>query len=117
MSIRRPGSPTCWPGSPTTRSPTWARCCRGIGVAPLRSTAPPDGGGTSSRDHDQPCRGNPRRRGRALVGSVTEIEPEDGCLWIHGTDNQETVAFTPNGMEYLREMLPEYKRSRSPPRA
>ena len=51
------------------------------------------------------------------MGSVTEIEPEDGCLWIHGTDNQETVAFTPNGMEYLREMLPEYKRSRSPPRA
>jgi len=45
------------------------------------------------------------------------MEPEDGCLWIHGTDDQQTVAFTPDGMEYLREMLPEYKRNRSAPRS
>jgi hypothetical protein len=48
---------------------------------------------------------------------VTDMEPEDGCLWIYDTDDRQTVAFTPNGMEYLREMIPEYKRSRSAPRS
>ena len=47
---------------------------------------------------------------------VTDMEPEDGCLWIYDTEDQQTVAFTPNGMEYLREMIPEYKRNRSAPR-
>ena len=37
------------------------------------------------------------------------MEPEDGCLWIYDTDDQQTVAFTPAGMEWLQEMLPEYK--------
>jgi hypothetical protein len=47
---------------------------------------------------------------------ATDMEPEDGCLWIHGTDDQQTIAFTPAGMEYLREMLPQYKRNRASPR-
>jgi hypothetical protein len=33
---------------------------------------------------------------------VDEMEPEDGCLWIYGTGDQQTIAFTPAGMEYLR---------------
>ena len=45
---------------------------------------------------------------------VTDMEPEDGCLWIYDSDDEQTVAFTPDGIEYLREMLPEYKRNRSP---
>jgi hypothetical protein len=52
-----------------------------------------------------------------LWDMATDMEPEDGCLWIHGTDDQQTVAFTPSGMEYLQEMLPEYKRNRSAPRS
>jgi hypothetical protein len=52
-----------------------------------------------------------------LWDMATDMEPEDGCPWIHGADDQQTVAFTPNGMEYLREMLPEYKRNRSTPRS
>jgi hypothetical protein len=51
-----------------------------------------------------------------LWDMATDMEPEDGCLWIHGTDDQQTVAFN-DGMEYLREMLPEYKRNRSAPRS
>jgi hypothetical protein len=47
---------------------------------------------------------------------VTNMEPEDGLLWIYDTHDQQTVAFTPNGMEYLREMLPQYKLNRSSPR-
>ena len=45
------------------------------------------------------------------------MEPEDGCLWIYGTGDQQTIAFTPAGMEYLRELLAEYKRNRSSPRS
>jgi hypothetical protein len=39
------------------------------------------------------------------------------CLWIYDTDDQQAVAFTPDGMEYLREMVPQYKRNRSLPRS
>ena len=46
---------------------------------------------------------------------ATDMEPEDGCLWIYDIADQQTLAFTPAGMEYLREMLPQYKRNRSSP--
>lgn len=42
-----------------------------------------------------------------------ELQPEDGCLWIIGTGDQETLAFTRQGMESLRELIPEYKKTRS----
>ncbi len=48
---------------------------------------------------------------------VSDMEPEDGCLWIYDTDDRQTVAFTPAGMEYLQEMLPEYKSGQPPPRS
>jgi hypothetical protein len=51
-----------------------------------------------------------------LWNMVTDMEPEHGSLWIYDTGDQQTVAFTPDGMEYLREMLPEYKRDQSSPR-
>jgi hypothetical protein len=40
-----------------------------------------------------------------------DMEPEDGCLWIYGTEEQETLAFTDRGLEYLRELLAEHRRS------
>jgi hypothetical protein len=52
-----------------------------------------------------------------LWDMATDMEPQDGRLWIYDTDDQQTVAFTPAGMEYLREILAEYKRSRSSPRS
>jgi hypothetical protein len=52
-----------------------------------------------------------------LWDMATDMEPEHGCIWIYDTGDQHTVAFTPNGMEYLREMLPEYKRNRPSPRS
>ena len=42
------------------------------------------------------------------------MDPEDSCLWIHGTEDQQTIAFTPAGMEYLRDLLAEHKRNRPP---
>ena len=48
---------------------------------------------------------------------ATDMEPEDGCLWIHGTNGQQTMAFTDQGLEYLRELISERRRSGSPPRS
>ncbi|MFY9993089.1 MAG: hypothetical protein WAL40_19005 [Rhodoplanes sp.] len=67
----------------------------------------------------------PRKRAAEILGEnetllweiASDMEPEDGCLWIYDTDDQQTVAFTPTGMEYLQEMLAEYKRDRSSPRS
>ena len=39
-----------------------------------------------------------------------DMDPEDGRLWIYGTDDQQTIAFTPAGVEYLRELLAEHNR-------
>ena len=39
-----------------------------------------------------------------------ELEPEDGCLWIYGTDDQQTIAFTERGMESIRKLLRDFKR-------
>jgi hypothetical protein len=47
---------------------------------------------------------------------ATDMEPERGCLWIHDINDQQTVAFTSEGMDYLREMIPQYKQNRSSPR-
>jgi hypothetical protein len=48
---------------------------------------------------------------------ATDMGPEHGHLWIYDTDDQQTVAFTPDGLQYVQEMLPEYKRNRSSPRS
>jgi hypothetical protein len=53
---------------------------------------------------------------RLLWDVVTDMEPECGLLWIYDTDDQQTPAFTLDGMEYLREILPQYERNRSAPR-
>jgi len=47
---------------------------------------------------------------------VDEMEPEDSCLWVYGTADQHTIAFTDRGLEYLKELLLEHKRNRPPPR-
>jgi hypothetical protein len=51
-----------------------------------------------------------------LWDMAADMGPEHGRLWIYDTGDQQTVAFTADGMEYLREMLAEYKRNRSSPR-
>jgi hypothetical protein len=52
-----------------------------------------------------------------LSDLVDSIEPEDGCLWIHGTADQQTIAFTDRGLEYLQELLLEHKRRALSPRS
>jgi len=45
------------------------------------------------------------------------MEPEDGCLWIHGTGDEQTIAFTNRGLECLQQRVAEHKRSKPPPRS
>jgi hypothetical protein len=39
-----------------------------------------------------------------------EMQPEDGCLTVLGIGDQATIAFTRDGVEYLRELLSEYRK-------
>ena len=42
------------------------------------------------------------------------LEPEDGCLWIYGTGEQQTIAFTQHGIECLRELIADLRRDTTP---
>ena len=114
-STAKPGLPTCSPASPITRSTIWPRCCRGTGASRV-SIAPPDYGGASPCVHD---------RAAEILGEDEELlwdladslEPEDGCLWVHGTDNQQTIAFTDRGLECPRELIADHNRSQPSPRS
>jgi hypothetical protein len=39
-----------------------------------------------------------------------DMEPEDGSLRVRGTDDTSTRAFTPFGIESLKELMPIYRR-------
>jgi hypothetical protein len=39
-----------------------------------------------------------------------DTEPEDGCLTVCETDDLSTTAFTPFGIESLKELMPLYRR-------
>ena len=38
-----------------------------------------------------------------LCELADSLEPEDGCLWIYGTGDQQTMAFTDRGLEYPQQ--------------
>ena len=39
-----------------------------------------------------------------------DMDPEDGCLWVLGPDETDsTIAFTPFGIENLKQLLEDYK--------
>jgi len=48
-----------------------------------------------------------------LLGKTEEVlariaetmEPEDGCLWVVGVGEDGVMAFTPDGIENLRELI------------
>ena len=37
------------------------------------------------------------------------MEPEDGHLWVYGPGDQQTVAFTSDGIEYLQQLIADSK--------
>lgn len=48
----------------------------------------------------------PRRQNRDRLHDLAiSIEPEDGIIWVYGTEQVEVLASTPFGVETLVEML------------
>jgi len=45
-----------------------------------------------------------------LYELALEIEPEDGSLTILDTNDQSTIAFTLDRLEYLRQLVIEHKK-------
>jgi hypothetical protein len=42
-----------------------------------------------------------------------DMEPEDGCLWVCDINESSTRAFTPFGIDSLKELMPMYRREDS----
>ena len=45
-----------------------------------------------------------------LLREIAEdMDPEQGCLWVMGVGDDETIAFTPDGVNYIRDNISDYK--------
>lgn len=44
-----------------------------------------------------------------LQDLAMDMDPEDGCLSVYGTNNRSTTAFTPYGIEILRQLILDRK--------
>ncbi len=40
-----------------------------------------------------------------LAEVASEMDTEDGCIWVHGIGDDEILAFTDFGIETLRELV------------
>ena len=40
---------------------------------------------------------------------ATDMSPEDGCIGVLGIGEDETTAFTYDGIQYLRDVIPDHK--------
>lgn len=36
---------------------------------------------------------------------TSDMEPEDGVIWVYGLNDDSVMAFSPFGIEYLREII------------
>lgn len=42
-----------------------------------------------------------------------QMGPEDGLVWIHDTHERQTMAFTPFGLETLRDLIADQRTTKS----
>ena len=47
-----------------------------------------------------------------LQDLASEMEPEDGCLTVWGTEDRSTTAFTRDGVGYLEQLIQDHKAQR-----
>ena len=45
-----------------------------------------------------------------LFEIACDMTPEQGCLNVYGANDEFTVAFTPEGIDALRDLIPSYKK-------
>lgn len=48
-----------------------------------------------------------------LWGLADQMDPEDGVVWIHDTDERQTMAFTSFGRETLRDLIADRRTTES----
>lgn len=48
-----------------------------------------------------------------LWALADQMEPEDGLVWIHDTDERQTMAFTSFGLETLQELIADQPKSKN----
>ena len=41
-----------------------------------------------------------------------DMDPEDGCIWVLGPDDESTLAFTQYGVENLQQLIEDHKSRR-----
>jgi hypothetical protein len=41
-----------------------------------------------------------------------DMDPEDGCIWVLGPDDESTLAFTQQGVESLQQLIEDRKSRR-----
>jgi hypothetical protein len=47
----------------------------------------------------------------------TNMDPEDGCLWVHGVGEEGVPAFTAEGIECLEQIIADQREAdRAPPK-
>ena len=44
-----------------------------------------------------------------LQDLAIDLNPEDGCLWVHDIDEREVVVFTEYGIECLRQIIADQR--------
>src|SRR5580700_168071 len=95
MSIRRPGWPTCWPGSLGTRPAGSTSFCHGTGGHVRSLTVePPDMAAiaaVSTIGHVARMLGEDEDW---LHDLSIDMFPEDGCLHVYGVGEDGVTAFT-----------------------
>jgi len=46
---------------------------------------------------------------------VIDMEPEDGVIAVHGCGEEYTPAFSVDGIENLKQLIPMYRKKAAPP--
>ncbi|MBX9910758.1 MAG: hypothetical protein K2Z25_18875 [Beijerinckiaceae bacterium] len=48
-----------------------------------------------------------------LWALADQMDPQDGVVWIHDTDQRQTMAFTSFGLETLRDLIADQRTAES----
>src|SRR3981189_3260142 len=116
MSIRRPGWPTCWPGSLGTRPAGSTSSCRGTGGHVRSLTVEqPDMAAIAAVftiGHVARMLGEDEDW---LHDLPIDMFPEDGCLPVCGVGGDGGAPFTQSGIECLKQITPDKRAASNVP--
>src|SRR5262245_27789887 len=107
-SIRKLGSPTCSPASPSIQPTGSTSCCRGTGGVLATSWAGrPDDGRHPLRLHDLPRRQDARRGRGVAAGDLPQYGPRGGRSLGYRCRRGRLPSVTEYGIECLKQIIIE----------